>query len=165
MLKVSKSQKKLWSHHFSKKTNEILREFLPWFWDLLTFNVTLKPLKLDFETFGPMSQPVLEKLYVGKPKLKRQAQLKISKWQFYYCSKSAKNHYIQKNTKMHLTASFNVLEERFDQNIARKKKVSLEEDFFPWKCLQKRLFPLFCKFFNFRKHLKIYFIPECFIAS
>ena len=42
---------------------------------------------------------------------------------------------------------------------ARKKKVSLEEDFFPWKCLQKTLFPLFWEFFNFRKHLKIYFIP------
>ena len=40
-------------------------------------NVTLKALKLEFETFGPMSQPVLKKLCVGKPKLKRQTQPKL----------------------------------------------------------------------------------------
>ena len=78
------------------------------------------------KSFGPMSQP-----------------LRFQNGNFIVAESpsTAKDYYIQKNTKMHLTASFNVLEERFDQNIARKKKVSLEEDFFPWKCLQNRLFP------------------------
>ena len=75
-------------------------------------NVTLKALKLEFETFGPMSQPVLKKLCVGKPKLKRQAQPK-SRFQnkIFIIAPSpsaAKEYYIQKNTKMHLRALFNV---------------------------------------------------------
>ena len=75
-------------------------------------NVTLKALKLEFETFGPMSQPVLKKLCVGKPKLKRQAQPK-SRFQnkIFIIAPSpsaAKDYYIQKNTKMHLRALFNV---------------------------------------------------------
>ena len=44
-------------------------------------NVTVKALKLKFETFGPMSQPVLKKLCGRKPKFKKSgpAQIKISK--------------------------------------------------------------------------------------
>ena len=72
-------------------------------------NVTLKALKLEFETFGPMSQPVLKKLCF---KLKRQAQPK-SRFQnkIFIIAPSpsaAKDYYIQKNTKMHLRALFNV---------------------------------------------------------
>ena len=44
-------------------------------------NVTLKPLKLEFESCGSMSQPVLKKLCGRKPKFKKSgpAQIKISK--------------------------------------------------------------------------------------
>ena len=101
-------------------------------------NVTLKALKLEFETFGPMSLPVLKKLCVGKPKLKRQAQPK-SRFQnkiSIIAPSAAKDYYIKKNTKIHLTALFKNL---IRIQLERKKK-SLKR-IFPWKGLQKRLFP------------------------
>ena len=103
-------------------------------------NVTLKALKLEFETFGPMSQPVLKKLCVGKPKLKRQAQpkLRFQNKNFIMAPSpsTAKDYYIyKKNTKMHLTALFNVWKKDLIRIQLERKKFFSEEDFFPWKCL------------------------------
>ena len=73
--------------------------------------VTLKALKLEFEKFWT-NVTVLKKLCVGKSKLKRQAQpkLRFQNENFIVAPSpsSAKDDYIQKNTKMHLTALFNV---------------------------------------------------------
>ena len=89
-------------------------------------NVTLKALKLEFETFGPMSQPVLKKLCIGKPKLKRQAQPK-SRFQnkIFIIAPSpsaAKDYYIQKKYKDAFYSIIQCLEERFDQNTARVRQ-------------------------------------------
>ena len=72
-------------------------------------NVTLKALKLEFETFGPMSLPVLKKLCVGKPKLKRQARTRL---------RFQNKKFIQKNA---FDSIIQCLEEIFDQNTAKKK--------------------------------------------
>ena len=97
-------------------------------------NVTLKALKLEFETFGPMSQPVLKKLCVGKPKLKRQAQpkLRFQNKNFIMAPSpsTAKDYYIQKKYKDAFDSIIQCLEERFDQNTARKKKVFFGRGFF-----------------------------------
>ena len=125
-------------------------------------NVTLKALKLEFETFGPMSQPVLKKLCVGKPKLKRQAQPKLRFQNKIFIivpsPSAAKDYYIQKNTKMHLRALFNVWKKNLIR-IQLEKKSFFKRGFFHGNVFRKDFFPLFCKFFNFRKHPKIYFIP------
>ena len=97
-------------------------------------NVTLKALKLEFETFGPMSQPVLKKLGVGKPKLKRQTQPK-SRFQnkIFIIAPSpsaAKDYYIQKNTKMHLTALFNVWKKDLIRIQLERKKFLSEKKIF-----------------------------------
>ena len=77
--------------------------------------------------------------------LKNQAQPKLRfQNKFFIIAPSpstAKDYYIQKKYKGAFDSIIQCLEERFDHNTARKKKVSLEEDFFPWKCLKKRLFP------------------------
>ena len=78
-------------------------------------NVTLKALKLEFETFGPMSQPVLKKLCVGKPKLKRQAQpkLRFQNKNFIMAPSpsTAKDYYIQKKYKDAFDSIIQCLEE------------------------------------------------------
>ena len=73
--------------------------------------VTLKALKLEFEKFWT-NVTVLKKLCVGKHKLKRQAQpkLKFQNENFIvalskYCKRLL---HTKKDTKMHLTALFNV---------------------------------------------------------
>ena len=115
--------------------------------------VTLKALKLEFEKFWT-NVTVLKKFCVGKPKLKRQAQpkLRFQNKNFIMAPSpsTAKDYYIQKNTKMHLTAQFNVWKKDLIRIQLERKKFFSEEDFFPWKCLQKR-FSMILQIFQFPK--------------
>ena len=85
--------------------------------------VTLKALKLEFEKFWT-NVTVLKKLCVGKPKLKRQAQpkLRFQNENFIVAPSpsTAKDYYIQKKYKDAFDSIIQCLEERFDQNTARK---------------------------------------------
>jgi hypothetical protein len=80
-------------------------------------NVILKALKLEFETFGPMSQPVLKKLCVGKPKLKRQAQPK-SRFLLLLQVQVLLRITTYKKYKDAFDSIIQCLEERFGQNSA-----------------------------------------------
>ena len=79
--------------------------------------VTLKALKLEFEKFWT-------NVSVGKPKLKRQAQTKLRFQNENFIvapsPSTAKDYYIQKKYKDAFDSIIQCLEERFDQNTARK---------------------------------------------
>ena len=114
--------------------------------------VTLKALKVDFEKFWT-NVTVLKKLCVGKPKLKRQAQPK-SRFQnkIFIIAPSpsaAKDYYIQKNTKMHLRALFNVWK-KFLIRIQLERKVSIKEDFF-MEMSSEKTFSMILQIFQFPK--------------
>ena len=84
---------------------------------------------------------MLKKLCVGKPKLKKQAQpkLRFQNENFIVAPSpsTAKDYYIQKkNTKMHLTALFNVWKKDLIR-IQLENFFGGKEVFFSWKCLQK----------------------------
>ena len=92
--------------------------------------VTLKALKLEFEKFWT-NVTVLKKLCVGKPKLKRQAQpkLRFQNENFIVAPSIANDYYIQRNTKMHLTALFNVWKKDLIRIQLKRKKFLSERGF------------------------------------
>ena len=115
--------------------------------------VTLKALKLEFEKFWT-NVTVLKKLCNGKPKLKREAQpkLRFQNENFIVAPSpsTAKDYYIQKKYKDAFDSIIQCLEERFDQNTARKKKVSLKEDFF-MEMSSEKTFSMILQIFQFPK--------------
>ena len=112
--------------------------------------VTLKALKLEFEKFWT-NVTVLKKLCVGKHKLKRQAQpkLKFQNENFIvalskYCKRLL---HTKKNTKMHLTALFNVWKKDLIRiQLERKKFLSEKRIFFHGNVFRKDSFHDFANF-------------------